>query len=101
MVAGLGLEPRQNESESFVLPLHHPARFRRAKTMRKQRVYVNEQRGKISILVGESWGSWSEIRLTNPSSWPTVIEGRSTRSTKCRSTRSEDLSGILCVGDLV
>ena len=25
MAAGLGFEPRQNESESFVLPLHNPA----------------------------------------------------------------------------
>ncbi len=25
MVAELGFEPRQNESESFVLPLHHSA----------------------------------------------------------------------------
>lgn len=25
MVAGLGLEPRQTDSESVVLPLHHPA----------------------------------------------------------------------------
>ena len=25
MAARLGLEPRQNESESFVLPLHHQA----------------------------------------------------------------------------
>ena len=25
-VAGLGLEPRQTDSESVVLPLHHPAK---------------------------------------------------------------------------
>ena len=25
MAAGLGFEPRQNESESLVLPLHYPA----------------------------------------------------------------------------
>ena len=25
MAAGLGLEPRQTDSESVVLPLHHPA----------------------------------------------------------------------------
>ena len=27
LAAGLGFEPRQNESESFVLPLHNPAIF--------------------------------------------------------------------------
>ena len=27
MVAGLGFEPRQSESESLVLPLHNPAMF--------------------------------------------------------------------------
>ena len=30
LAARLGLEPRQNESESFVLPLHHRAKILRA-----------------------------------------------------------------------
>ena len=38
MVAGLGFEPRQRESESLVLPLHHPAKISR---------YVSEIRGGV------------------------------------------------------
>ena len=34
MAAQLGLEPRQNESESFVLPLHHWAKFCSARARR-------------------------------------------------------------------
>jgi len=34
MVAGLGFEPRQTDSESAVLPLHHPAFENRDDTIR-------------------------------------------------------------------
>ena len=40
MAARLGLEPRQNESESFVLPLHHRA----VKTVNRRRMFTGRSR---------------------------------------------------------